>query len=125
MLEDGEMLAGMLSERGKGVFYLCGPTWPVPDVYQALVGALVEYEGQGREEAEAYIEGLKEEERYVLEVRQILVAFRVSHLKLNCNFFRSIDHTDFMRACNVFGYTTYLECIGFLSCFLNNASSKH
>ncbi|KDQ07507.1 hypothetical protein BOTBODRAFT_609535 [Botryobasidium botryosum FD-172 SS1] len=68
MLEDGQMLAGMLSEKGNGVFYLCGPTWPVPDVYEALVGALVQFEGKEKSAAESYIEGLKEEERYVLEV---------------------------------------------------------
>ena len=48
-------------------FFLCGPTWPVPDVYEALVNSFV---GQGRtlEAAQAYIEELKEQERYVLEV---------------------------------------------------------
>jgi sulfite reductase (NADPH) flavoprotein alpha-component len=48
-------------------FYLCGPTWPVPDVYEALVKSFV---GKGKtvEAAQAYIEELKEEERYVLEV---------------------------------------------------------
>lgn len=46
---------------------LCGPTWPVPDVYEALVKSFV---GRGKtvEAAQAYIEELKEEERYVLEV---------------------------------------------------------
>ncbi|KAH8830746.1 assimilatory sulfite reductase [Flagelloscypha sp. PMI_526] len=43
----------------EGVFYLCGPTWPVPDVFEALVGALISKKGLTR---------LKEEERYVLEV---------------------------------------------------------
>ena len=50
------------------MFYLCGPTWPVPDVYEALVGALVEFNGMEREKAGEFLEGLKEEERYVLEV---------------------------------------------------------
>lgn len=68
MGEDAEMLVKML-RRDKGVFYLCGPTWPVPDVYETLVGALVKYEGSKTEEAAEYLEGLKEEERYVLEVR--------------------------------------------------------
>jgi sulfite reductase (NADPH) flavoprotein alpha-component len=67
MLEDAEALAHMLQDD-MGVFYLCGPTWPVPDVYEALVGALVKYKGQDLETAGAYLEGLKEEERYVLEV---------------------------------------------------------
>ncbi|KII95328.1 hypothetical protein PLICRDRAFT_34170 [Plicaturopsis crispa FD-325 SS-3] len=67
MLEDAEQLAAMLRDE-QGVFYLCGPTWPVPDVYEALVGALVKYNGMGKEEAGQFLEGLKEEERYVLEV---------------------------------------------------------
>jgi len=54
-----------------GTFYLCGPTWPVPDVTEVLQEA-VEVEGRengmkkvdGRRE----IERLKEEGRYVLEV---------------------------------------------------------
>ena len=68
MLEDAETLADMLKNR-KGAFYLCGPTWPVPDVYEALVGALVKNQGHSRESADAFLEHLKEEERYVLEVR--------------------------------------------------------
>lgn len=60
-----EYLAG---NNPKGVFYLCGPTWPVPDVYEALVGALGQYAGYTREAAGEYLESLKEEERYVLEV---------------------------------------------------------
>ncbi|KIL00273.1 hypothetical protein PAXRUDRAFT_29915 [Paxillus rubicundulus Ve08.2h10] len=67
MLEDAETLADMLKNR-EGVFYLCGPTWPVPDVYEALVGALVKKQGMTRESAGEFLEGLKEEERYVLEV---------------------------------------------------------
>ncbi|KAJ7179257.1 hypothetical protein C8R46DRAFT_1073144 [Mycena filopes] len=67
MLEDSEALAQMLKDD-KGVFYLCGPTWPVPDVYEALVGALVKYKGHTAESAGEYLESLKEEERYVLEV---------------------------------------------------------
>ncbi|KAJ7095253.1 hypothetical protein B0H15DRAFT_881175 [Mycena belliarum] len=67
MLEDSEALARMMYDD-KGVFYLCGPTWPVPDVYEALVGALVKYKGQSPQSAGEYLESLKEEERYVLEV---------------------------------------------------------
>ncbi|KAF8529079.1 assimilatory sulfite reductase [Hysterangium stoloniferum] len=67
MLEDAEMLVKHLSGEN-GVFYLCGPTWPVPDVYKALVDALVKYVGKTEEEAGEYLESLKEEERYVLEV---------------------------------------------------------
>ena len=70
MLQDGQMLSDMLGEKKgqRGVFYLCGPTWPVPDVFEAIVGALVEHDGVERSAAEQYIEDLKEEERYVLEV---------------------------------------------------------
>ena len=67
MREDGAALARMLWDEA-GVFYLCGPTWPVPDVYEALVDALVGHAGIDRERAGAFLEGLKEEERYVLEV---------------------------------------------------------
>jgi len=67
MQADAEMLVRHIA-REKGVFYLCGPTWPVPDVYNALVGALVKYIGKTEEEAGEYLESLKEEERYVLEV---------------------------------------------------------
>lgn len=52
----------------KGQFYLCGPTWPVPDVYEALVGSVVGAKGVERKRAEEMIEEWKEEERYVLEV---------------------------------------------------------
>lgn len=67
MLEDSKELAEMLHDDA-GVFYLCGPTWPVPDMYEALVGALVKYKGYTPESAGEYLESLKEEERYVLEV---------------------------------------------------------
>jgi sulfite reductase (NADPH) flavoprotein alpha-component len=67
MLEDAEALARMLREEN-GVFYLCGPTWPVGDIYEALCNALVKYKGMDKEAAGVYLEDLKEEERYVLEV---------------------------------------------------------
>ncbi|KAK4705172.1 hypothetical protein P7C70_g1030, partial [Phenoliferia sp. Uapishka_3] len=69
MNEDSELLARMLKE---GTFYLCGPTWPVPDVYEALVKSLAA-EGRTLEEAQARIEELKEAERYILEVYQTAV----------------------------------------------------
>jgi len=67
MLEDSKALVDMLYDQ-KGVFYLCGPTWPVPDVYEALINSLVSYKGLEATKAAEYIENLKEEERYVLEV---------------------------------------------------------
>lgn len=68
--ENSKQLAQMLLAQGAdaGVFYLCGPTWPVPDIYEALVEALMEEADMTREQAEVYMEKLKEEERYVLEV---------------------------------------------------------
>ena len=67
MLEDAEDLVRFL-RVDDGVFYLCGPTWPVPDVYETLVTALEKHHGMSAIEAGDYLEGLKEEERYVLEV---------------------------------------------------------
>lgn len=51
----------------KGIFTLCGPVWPVPDIHEALVSAFVA-RGLTHEQAERRMEQLKEEERYVLEV---------------------------------------------------------
>lgn len=70
MKQDKAMLSQMLLADGPDAayFYLCGPTWPVPDVYEALVSSLVENGGKERKAAEEYIEELKEAERYVLEV---------------------------------------------------------
>lgn len=76
MLDDSEVLALMLKDEN-GVFYLCGPTWPVPDVHEALVKALIKYKGQTAENAAEYLESLKEEERYVLEVRSIANSYFV------------------------------------------------
>jgi sulfite reductase (NADPH) flavoprotein alpha-component len=67
MLEDVEALVQMLHDD-KGVFYLCGPTWPVPDVYATLVKAFEKYRGMDAKAAGSFLEALKEEERYVLEV---------------------------------------------------------
>jgi hypothetical protein len=66
MLEDSETLSRMLHDH-QGIFYLCGPTWPVPDVYEALLNALVKYQGFEQDKAGVFLESLKEEERYVLE----------------------------------------------------------
>jgi sulfite reductase (NADPH) flavoprotein alpha-component len=81
MLEDAEVLANMLRDD-RGTFYLCGPTWPVPDIYTALVGALVKYKGETISSAGEYLESLKEEERYVLEVCMLFslcLLFPASH----------------------------------------------
>ena len=70
MKQDKKLLASSLRGTGPDAayFYLCGPTWPVPDVYEALVSSFEEEVGMERKEAEAYLEHLKEEGRYVLEV---------------------------------------------------------
>ncbi|PGH27793.1 hypothetical protein AJ80_00581 [Polytolypa hystricis UAMH7299] len=54
----------------EGAFYLCGPTWPVPDVTTVLEEAIAsEAKKMGkRVDASKEIEKLKDEERYVLEV---------------------------------------------------------
>ncbi|KAL9933228.1 hypothetical protein V8E36_007946 [Tilletia maclaganii] len=62
-----ESLLGSVPEAQKGFFYLCGPTWPVPDIHAELVGAL-QAKGLTKAQAEEKMELLKEEERYVLEV---------------------------------------------------------
>ena len=67
MLEDAELLIQLLHDQN-GVFYLCGPTWPVPDVQETLVSALVKHKAMEPSAATDYLENLKEEERYVLEV---------------------------------------------------------
>lgn len=85
--EDGQLLAKLLGPDN-GAFFLCGPStsshpldiavdlclpqnrftaWPVPDVYEALVKAFVG-DGKTVEEAQEYLEEMKEDERYVLEV---------------------------------------------------------
>ena len=56
--------------KEEGAFYLCGPTWPVPDVTAVLEEAIeVEAAAEGKKK-DGYkeIERLKEELRYVLEV---------------------------------------------------------
>lgn len=73
MQQDGESLAALFSGDSKtptkeGYFYLCGPTWPVPDVHEALVKAFTTYGGKTVDGAAEFIEQLKEDERYVLEV---------------------------------------------------------
>jgi sulfite reductase (NADPH) flavoprotein alpha-component len=56
--------------RDEGSFYLCGPTWPVPDVTQVLQEAIAaEGKASGKKvDPKKEIDKLKEEGRYVLEV---------------------------------------------------------
>jgi sulfite reductase (NADPH) flavoprotein alpha-component len=59
--------------NNEGSFYLCGPTWPVPDVTNVLQEA-IEVEGKAKNpgarkvDSRKEIEKLKDEGRYVLEV---------------------------------------------------------
>ncbi|KUJ23090.1 uncharacterized protein LY89DRAFT_605791 [Mollisia scopiformis] len=55
----------------EGAFYLCGPTWPVPDVTEVLEEAIKRdavAKGGKKVDSRKEIERLKEELRYVLEV---------------------------------------------------------
>lgn len=54
-----------------GSFYLCGPTWPVPDISQVLKEAIEDHglkAGLKNVDGTKRIEELKEAGRYVLEV---------------------------------------------------------
>lgn len=67
--EDAKLLKKYLKDQ-KGYFYLCGPTWPVPDVRNAIAAGIDEANA-GKEDAEldvATVEEMKEEGRYILEV---------------------------------------------------------
>ncbi|KAM5439755.1 sulfite reductase [NADPH] flavoprotein component [Microsporum ferrugineum] len=57
-----------LSQQGS--FYLCGPTWPVPDVTAVLEEAIALHARQAdrKVDTRAEIERLKDQHRYVLEV---------------------------------------------------------
>ncbi|MCJ1369585.1 hypothetical protein MMC20_000797 [Loxospora ochrophaea] len=56
--------------RQEGAFYLCGPTWPVPDVTNVLEDAIAREGKAGTKKVDPRkeIERLKDEGRYVLEV---------------------------------------------------------
>lgn len=56
--------------KEEGAFYLCGPTWPVPDVTEVLEEAIArDAKAVGKKvDSRKEIERLKEDSRYVLEV---------------------------------------------------------
>jgi sulfite reductase (NADPH) flavoprotein alpha-component len=56
--------------KEEGSFYLCGPTWPVPDVTEVLEEAIARDAKamSKRVDSRKEIERLKEDLRYVLEV---------------------------------------------------------
>ncbi|KAH9907181.1 hypothetical protein F4778DRAFT_720949 [Xylariomycetidae sp. FL2044] len=64
----GDIVKAYLKEEGS--FYLCGPTWPVPDVTDVLMEAIAtEAKATGKKaDAKKEIDRLKEDGRYVLEV---------------------------------------------------------
>ncbi|CAG8773745.1 12553_t:CDS:1, partial [Dentiscutata heterogama] len=51
----------------EGWFYLCGPTWPVPDVRDAIVNSFVSSGELTIGDASAAVNKLKDLERYILE----------------------------------------------------------
>jgi sulfite reductase (NADPH) flavoprotein alpha-component len=63
-----EIIKAYIKEEGS--FYLCGPTWPVPDVTEVLQEAIArDAKVQGKKiDSRKEIERLKEDLRYVLEV---------------------------------------------------------
>ncbi|OLY78434.1 putative sulfite reductase [NADPH] flavoprotein component [Smittium mucronatum] len=65
--EDSDTLNDWLL-NSNGSFYLCGPTWPVPDVREAIVSSFVKKSNVSTSAANKALEELREEERYVLEV---------------------------------------------------------
>jgi len=67
MQDDAELLHDFLM-KDEGWFYLCGPTWPVPDVRDAIVNSFVSSGGMTTGEAADWVNKLKDLERYILEV---------------------------------------------------------
>lgn len=51
-----------------GMFTLCGPTDPLPDVQEALIQGYMAKTGKSHQDGEAWLEELKEDERAVYEV---------------------------------------------------------
>jgi len=66
--EQGQLLSTYLSKEYHGQFYLCGPTWPVKDIENAIKESFIEYQNFSEEDAMSYIEQMKESKRYILEV---------------------------------------------------------
>jgi sulfite reductase (NADPH) flavoprotein alpha-component len=67
--EDGPLLKQLLGEQ-QGSFYLCGPTWPVPDVRDAIAKGMTPEKNNvpGQIIDTEVVEELKAQGRYVLEV---------------------------------------------------------
>ncbi|CAG8566130.1 5508_t:CDS:2 [Cetraspora pellucida] len=67
MQDDSELLHQYLL-KDEGWFYLCGPTWPVPDVRDAIVNSFTSAGKLSLGDASAAVDKLKDLERYILEV---------------------------------------------------------
>ncbi|CAG8452054.1 8013_t:CDS:1 [Ambispora leptoticha] len=67
MQEDAQLLYEYLLKK-EGWFYLCGPTWPVPDVRDAITDGFVKAGRLSKREANDWVNRLKDLERYILEV---------------------------------------------------------
>eukprot|EP00730_Choanoeca_flexa_P015947 TRINITY_DN7440_c0_g1_i1.p1 TRINITY_DN7440_c0_g1~~TRINITY_DN7440_c0_g1_i1.p1 ORF type:complete len:1156 (+),score=375.21 TRINITY_DN7440_c0_g1_i1:49-3516(+) len=67
IVEDKSYIADFL-RNAQGHFYLCGPTWPVPDVRKAICDGLLAETDMTQEQVDDFLDELKEEGRYVLEV---------------------------------------------------------
>ena len=75
---DSDELNSMLVSQ-KGSFYLCGPTWPVSDVTEALLYSFSKTMTNAN--AEQYLDDMKSSERFVPEVLSgILVLNKTSNL---------------------------------------------
>ncbi|PWN90697.1 hypothetical protein FA10DRAFT_267144 [Acaromyces ingoldii] len=56
------------ADEVQGMFTLCGPTDPLPDVQEALIKGYINKTGKTHEDGEAWLEELKEKEMAVYEV---------------------------------------------------------
>ena len=67
IMEDGDLLKKYFNDQ-EAYFYLCGPTWPVPDVRDAIATGLNREAADRGEIDVELVQQLKDEGRYILEV---------------------------------------------------------
>eukprot|EP01111_Echinosteliopsis_oligospora_P016519 TRINITY_DN689_c0_g1_i5.p1 TRINITY_DN689_c0_g1~~TRINITY_DN689_c0_g1_i5.p1 ORF type:complete len:1208 (+),score=338.40 TRINITY_DN689_c0_g1_i5:237-3860(+) len=65
--EDKKELWQMLA-KSKGHFYLCGPTWPEPDVKKAILDSFTSQGNLSPTEAEGLLEEMRSNDQYILEL---------------------------------------------------------
>ncbi|CAG8444412.1 6241_t:CDS:10 [Ambispora leptoticha] len=84
MQEDAVLLHDYLLKQ-EGWFYLCGPTWPVPDVRDAITDSFVKAGQLSAREANDWVNRLKDLERYILEVdfENVLRQFHYNNRRSN------------------------------------------